>query len=49
MRIRECPKCGQDISDSYTGYDPDVGIMSAGWWCESCDVFVIDDEEPDYD
>lgn len=49
MRTRECPKCGADISDSYQEYDPDVGIMSGGWWCESCDLVVPDEDEPDYD
>lgn len=44
-----CQKCGADISDSYQGYDPDVGIMSGGWFCEVCDLPVIDDGEPDYD
>lgn len=49
-RPKECPKCGQDISDSYQNYDPDVGIMSAGWFCDSCDLPIIDDdEEPYYD
>jgi len=47
-RIVECPKCGQDISDSYQGYDPDVGIMGSGWWCEKCDIHV-EEEEPQYD
>jgi hypothetical protein len=52
-KITECPKCGEDISHTYEGYDPSVGIMSAGWYCEACDLPVIDDEEPydepDYD
>jgi hypothetical protein len=46
-RVRECPKCGQDISDSYQEYDPDVGMMCAGWVCDACDVFVEDDDEQD--
>jgi hypothetical protein len=45
MRQRECPKCGADISESYTSYDPDVGIMSSGWWCEACDEHVLDDND----
>lgn len=48
-RFKECPKCGKDISDSYEGSDPSVGIMSAGWFCEECDEAVTDDEDPDYD
>lgn len=43
MQNKECTKCGEDISDSYSGADPDVGIMTAGWYCEKCDLFVIDD------
>lgn len=48
-RSCECPKCGADISDSYTEYDPDVGIMSASWFCEKCDKAVIDNGEPDHE
>lgn len=44
-RTKECPKCGADISDSHEGYDPDVGIMTAGWYCEACDLVVPDDED----
>jgi ribosomal protein L37AE/L43A len=42
-RLVECPKCGKDISDTYEGYDPSVGIMSGGWYCEQCDVAVADE------
>lgn len=45
MRTKECPKCGQDISESYEGYDPSVGIMSVGWYCETCDLGIIDDDD----
>jgi hypothetical protein len=46
----ECPKCGQDISDSYMEYDPSVGSMSAGWYCVDCDVGVADEgPDPDID
>jgi len=48
-RSRECPKCGQDISDSYESYDPDVGIMSGSWYCDACEIAIPDDDEPDYD
>lgn len=45
MRVMECPKCGQDVSESYQDYDPDCGIMSAGWYCEACDLPLVDDGE----
>lgn len=45
MPSRECPKCGQDISETYQGAEPDVGIMSSGWWCDTCDLFVEDDDD----
>jgi hypothetical protein len=32
-----CPRCGDDISDTYQVDEPDVGIVG-GWWCEACDV-----------
>ena len=44
-RVVECPNCGEDISESYQEYDPSVGIMSGGWWCETCDEAVPDDED----
>lgn len=40
-----CPKCGADITESFTAYDPSVGIMGQGWWCEACDYFVDDDDD----
>ena len=50
-RIFECPKCGADISDSYEEYDPSVGIMSGGWYCNECDEAFADegDDDDDYD
>ena len=48
-RYRECPSCGDDISDSYVSYDPDVGIMSGGWYCDRCDVAVAEEDEYDWD
>ena len=47
-RFRECPECGQDISDSYQGEDPDCGI-SGGWYCDACNAGYPDEDEPDYD
>lgn len=49
MRIMECPKCGTDVSDSYQGSDPSVGIMCGGWYCSDCDLSIPDEDEPDYD
>lgn len=47
---KECPKCGGDVSDTYEGYDPDVGIMSGGWYCEPCDLAIVEeDDESEYD
>ena len=47
----DCPKCGVDISDSYQGAEPDVGIMCSGYYCDACDLFVEadDSEDPDLD
>ena len=36
-----CPKCQADISDTYEGADPDVGI-SAGYYCDTCDLGVAE-------
>ena len=47
-RERTCPSCEQDISDSYQSYDPDVGIMSGGWYCEKCNI-AVPEEDDDYD
>ncbi len=49
MRTKECPKCGADVSETYQPYEPDVGIMCGGWFCDACDFFIEDDGEPDYD
>lgn len=46
--MKHCPKCDEDITDSYQSYDPDVGIMHGGWFCEACDLFVPD-EDYDYE
>ncbi len=48
-RERLCPRCGEDITDSYEGVDPDVGITCGGWYCDACELPVPDEEEPDYD
>ncbi len=41
----ECPNCGEDISDSYQGYDPSVGIMAGGWYCDECDIAVSEEDD----
>lgn len=41
-----CPECGEDISESYQGWDPDCGI-NAGWYCDACNCAVPDDGEDD--
>lgn len=42
-----CPHCDKPME--HQPYDPDVGIMRGGWFCESCDVFIGDDEVDDDD
>lgn len=42
MPTMNCPKCDVDISDSYEPDDYSVGI-SAGWYCDACDLPVGDD------
>lgn len=44
--MKRCPKCDEDISETHQGAEPDVGIMTGGWYCEPCDLFV--QEEGDY-
>lgn len=41
-----CPKCEADVSDSYEGADPSVGIFAAGWYCDTCDLFIEHAYEP---
>jgi hypothetical protein len=48
MRVKECPKCGEDVSHTYQEYDPDVGIMSGGWYCEACELPIDEEAEQDY-
>lgn len=40
----DCPKCKADISDTYEGADPSVGIMCGGYYCDSCDLGVGEHE-----
>lgn len=37
-----CPKCDADISDTFEGADPSVGIMTGGYYCQDCDCSVAD-------
>lgn len=41
-----CPKCDADISDTWQGAEPDVGIMSGGWYCDTCDLAVSEHDHP---
>ena len=47
--MTSCPKCNADVSDSYQGAEPDVGIMSGGYYCDACDLPIDDDHEPQDD
>lgn len=47
-RTFECPKCGEDITDSYEPYDPDCGVMQSSYYCSKCDEAFVKDEG-DYD
>src|SRR4051812_2264486 len=42
---KHCPKCDADISETYQPAEPDVGIMSGGWYCDPCDLAVEEDYE----
>lgn len=47
-RTKNCPKCDADITESYQGDDPDVGI-SAGWYCDACDEGYVDEGDDYHD
>ena len=47
--MTSCPKCNADVSDSYQGAEPDVGIMSGGYYCDACDLPIDDEHEPQDD
>ena len=49
MRVIECPKCGENISHTYQPCEPDVGIMSGGWYCDACDIAIAEEDELDLD
>lgn len=39
-----CPKCDVDISESYEPADHSVGIMGGGWYCDTCDLAVSEED-----
>ncbi|GAB6430089.1 hypothetical protein bcgnr5382_56830 [Bacillus cereus] len=39
-----CPKCDADITGTYEGAEPDVGIMCGGYYCDACDLGVGEHE-----
>lgn len=43
-REKFCPKCGEDITDSYFPADPDAGLMVGSWYCDACELPVADEE-----
>lgn len=45
-RSFECPKCGEDIGESYQSEEADVGI-SGGWYCAKCNVGYPDEDGGD--
>jgi hypothetical protein len=44
MRNKVCPKCGTDISHTFTAYDPENGIMQTYWYCEDCKLPVTEED-----
>lgn len=40
-----CPKCDADVSDSFQSAEPDVGIMSSGYYCDACDLAIDHEDE----
>lgn len=41
-----CPKCDADITETWQGAEPDVGIMTGGWYCDECDLAVSEHDHP---
>jgi len=37
-----CPKCDKRME--HEEYDPSVGVMQGGWFCDARDVFIADGE-----
>lgn len=40
-----CPKCDQEME--HIEAEPDVGLMSGGWYCHGCGHDVADFDTPD--
>ena len=43
-REKFCPKCGEDITYSYEPGDAEVGIMSGGWYCDACELPLMEED-----
>ena len=41
----KCPKCDRELEREPA--DPSVGIEEGYWFCEACDLFVMDSEVDD--
>ena len=46
-RLKNCPLCEEDVSETWQAAEPDVGIMSSGWYCDACDLIIEGDEQDD--
>jgi hypothetical protein len=40
MRLKLCPKCGQEME--HQDDEPDVGIVG-GWYCTKCEEAYLDE------
>src|SRR6476659_6328237 len=38
MKIKFCPKCGEDISDTYEKANPKIGNEFGSWYCDACEL-----------
>ena len=45
--MRRCPNCDEVLERE--DYDPSVGMMTGGWFCQSCDIFISDLDMEDDD
>lgn len=44
----KCPKCNDEME--HQDYDPSVGILTGGYFCQACDMWIDDadtNDEPD--
>lgn len=44
MESIKCPYCEKELE--YQEYDPSVGLMNSGWYCDECECWI---PEEDYD